>query len=145
MITHNGGLIHCEQVVLTMKKISLEPPLIALLIKFIKTIKIVKEFQKYSIQSKAKQLSNCPPKTVYTNVSAFYRINSPKMLGITKKLGKHALLCSSHCELSPKCWGSQKKLGSGIVSSSLHSYTVAKAIFSAIKAQQNHQKKQRGK
>ena len=112
MITHNGGLIHCEQVVLTMKKISLEPPLIALLIKFIKTIKIVKEFQKYSIQSKAKQLPNCPPKTVYTNVSAFYGIKSPKMLGITKKVGKkRALLSSSHCELFPKMLVITKKVG----------------------------------
>ena len=30
---------------------------------------------------------------------------------------------------SPKCWGSQKKLGSGMVPSSLHSYTEAKATF----------------
>ena len=67
------------------EKISLEPPLIALLIKFIKTIKIVKEFQKYSIQSKAKQLSNCPPKTVSTNVSAFYRIKFPQNVGDHKK------------------------------------------------------------
>ena len=116
----------------------------SLVIKNIKTIKIVKESQKYTIHSKAKQLSNCPPKTVYTNVSACYRINSPKMLGITKKVGKkHALLCSSQCELYPKMLGSQKKLGSGIMPSSLHSYTVAKAIFSAIKAQQNHQKESR--
>ena len=57
----------------------------SLLIKFIKTIKIVKESQKYSIQSKAKQLSNCPQKTVSTNVSAFYRIKFPQNVGDHKK------------------------------------------------------------
>ena len=60
----------------------------------------------------------------------FIASNSPKMLGITKKVGKkHALLCSSHCVLSPKMLGVAKKLGSGMVPSSLHSYTEAKAIF----------------
>ena len=52
------------------------------------------------------------------------------MLGITKKVGKkRALLSSSQCELFPKMLRITKKLGSGMVPSSLHSYTEAKATF----------------
>ena len=119
----------------------------SLLIKIIKTIKIVKKFQKYSIQSKAKQLSNCPPKTVYTNVSAFYRINSPKMLGITKKVGKkRALLCSSQCELSPKMLVITKKVGirnSAKFTAFLHS---SKSNFFGYQSStKSSKRKQRGK
>ena len=74
----------------------------------------------------------------------FIASTPPKCWGSQKKLGKNTLYYVAHTvNFPPKCWGSQKKLGSGIVPSSLHSYTEAKAIFSAIKAQQNHQKESR--